>query len=297
MRVFVVGATGYIGETVAVTLRDAGHNVIGLARSEEKAAGLRSLGIEPVLGDFDDRAALEGASRSCDATINVSDSDHIGVVQTLIGALGGSGKMLVHTSGSSIVVDDAKGAFASDTIVGDDAPFVAMPHRLPRIAVDRAVRSAGITDGIRTAVICPTMVYGVGRGLGRDSDQIPKIAAKSRELHAGAYIGEGANIWSNVFVDDLATLFGLVVERAPSGSFFFAENGELSLKDVAGAVSHSLGFGGKTVSWDLDSAKAELGMWPQVALATNCRVRATNARRLLGWKPAGPALSEAQLLS
>ncbi|WP_010187826.1 NAD-dependent epimerase/dehydratase family protein [Sphingomonas sp. PAMC 26605] len=297
MKVFVVGATGYIGGTVAVALRDAGHSVIGLARTGERAAGLRSLGIEAVLGGFDDRTALEDAAKSSDATINVSDSDHIGVVRTLIGALAGSGKMLVHTSGSSIIVDDAKGAYASDTIVEDDAPFVAMPHRLPRIAVDHAVRRAGITDGIRTAVICPTMVYGLGRGLGRDSDQIPKIAAKSRELNAGAYIGEGANIWSNVFVEDLATLFGLVLEHAPSASFFYAENGELSLKEVAAAVSHSLGFGGKTVSWDLDAAKAELGMWPQVALATNCRVRATNARRLLGWRPAGPALSRAQLVS
>jgi nucleoside-diphosphate-sugar epimerase len=295
VKIFVVGATGYIGGTVAVALREAGHSVLGLARTEEKAAGLQKLGIEPVLGGFENRLVLEHAARSTDVSINVSDSDDMGIVQLLIAALAGSGKTFIHTSGSSIVVDDAKGAYASSIILQDDAPFTAMSHRLPRIAVDHAVRIAGVTEGIRTAVICPTMVYGVGRGLGRESDQIPKIAAKSRELQAGAYIGKGANIWSNVFVEDLATLFGLVVAHAPSGSFFFAENGELSLKQVARVVSCSLGLGGKTASWDLEVAKAELGMWPQVALATNCRVRATNARRLLRWKPSGPDLSDASL--
>jgi len=295
MNVFVVGATGYIGGTVAVSLLGAGHRVLGLARTEEKAAALQKLGIEAVVGDFDNRKVLEQGAQSTDATINVSDSDHMGVIQTLICALAGTGKTLIHTSGSSIVVDDAKGMFASSSIFYDDTPFTPVPHRLPRIAVYRAVRIAGITEGIRTAVICPTMVYGPGRGLGRDSDQIPKLAIKAREVGAGVYIGRGENIWSNVFIDDLATLFFLVLEGASSGSFFFAENGELSLKSVAEAVSHSLGFSGKTQSWDIDSATAELGLWPRVALATNCRVRANGARRL-GWIPCGPTLSMADLL-
>lgn len=292
MNVFIVGATGYIGGSLAEFLGKNGHQITGLARSEAKAAALREIGVLPIMGGFEDSDVLRLGAASADATINVSDSDDMGVVETLIGAMAGSGKALIHTSGSSIVVDDAMGATAGTEVIEDDFPFTPMDHRLPRIAVDRAVRSAGISMGMRTAVICPTMVYGRGRGPKKDSDQIPKIAKKSRERGAGVYVGKGANIWSNVQIDDLCSLFSLALEKAPSGSFFFAENGELSLKEVAHAISVAIGLGGRTESWSLEEATEELGAWPRVALATNCRVRANNARRALGWKPVGPSLAD-----
>jgi nucleoside-diphosphate-sugar epimerase len=293
MKIFVTGASGYIGGSVSQRLLEAGHQVIGLVRSAEKAKALSSLGIEPLLGSLDDSEALrEGATRA-DATINAANSDHYFAIQTLIESLAGSGKVLLHTSGSSIVCDDAMGQGPGQAIYDDDAPFQPMLHRIPRIQIDRMVRSAGVTRGIRAAVICPTMIYGVGLGLGKESDQIPRLMEQATTQGKGIYLGAGLNVWSNVFIGDVADLFLLALERAPSGATFFAENGENSMREVAAAISKHLGFGGETASWSIDDAIGELGGFGRVALATNARVRSTNARRLLGWSPKGASLPEA----
>ena len=182
---------------------------------------------------------------------------------------------------------------AGEVIFEDDAPFVPLPHRLKRVSVDRLVRTAGVTSGIRAVVICPTLIYGAGRGMKRDTHQIPLLSEKSRERGAGVYIGEGAPIWSNVFIGDVMTLYALAVEKAPAGAFFFAEIGEASWAATALAIGRSLGFRDRTESWVLEDAMSEIGGVASVALASNCRVRATNARRLLGWKPNGPSLADA----
>jgi nucleoside-diphosphate-sugar epimerase len=160
------------------------------------------------------------------------------------------------------------------------------------VAIDRFVRTAGISLGIRAIVICPTTIYGAGRGLKKESDQIPKLIKKSKERGAGVYIGQGVNRWSNVYIDDLIDLYLLALEKAPSGSFFFAENGEEQYKSIAQSISKSLGFGGKTESWPIADAIAELGDPVRSSLASNGRVRATNARRLLNWSPKGSSLLE-----
>lgn len=291
MKVFVTGTSGYIGGSVAMGLAKAGHEVRGLVRRPESVGAHQRAGIEPVIGTLDDSELLGANANWADATINAASSDHFWAAQALIASLSGTGKTLIHTSGSSIVGDDAAGLFASDDIFADDMPFDMLLNRSPRNEIDRLVRSAGIFRGIRTAVICPTMVYGQGTGEKADSDQIPKMRRKSAEVGAGVYIGEGRNIWSNVHIADLVDLYLLALERAPSASFYFAESGELTLREVAESVSHSLGFGGKTQSWHVDDAVAELGLWPRIALGTNSRVRATNARRALGWAPRQASLS------
>jgi nucleoside-diphosphate-sugar epimerase len=106
-------------------------------------------------------------------------------------------------------------------------------------------------------------------------------------------IAKGLNRWSDVYIDDMIDLYLLALEKAPSGSFFFAENGEESLKRIAESISNSLGFGGKTESWPAEDAIAEHGDWARFALASNSRVRATNARSLLGWSPNGPSILKA----
>jgi nucleoside-diphosphate-sugar epimerase len=92
--------------------------------------------------------------------------------------------------------------------------------REARVAIDGFVRTAGVTQGIRAFVICPTMIYGNGSGLHKDSDQIPKLAKKSKERGIGVYIGRGLNRWSNVYINDIVDLYILALEKAPSGSFF-----------------------------------------------------------------------------
>ena len=284
MKIFITGASGYIGGSVAVHLRDQGHEVTGLVRTEAASAGLEGLGLGSIIGHADTDVILR-AVQANDAVINTAEADDVELLKPMLAALSGTGKGLIHTSGSSIMVDDAQGEVASATIFDDDAAYTPMPHRLDRIAVDRLVRTAGVTDGIRAAVICPTMVYGDGRGLKRDSHQIPMLIAKSRSLQAGVYIGKGAPIWSNLFIGDLATLYRLAVDKAPAGAFFFAENGEATFLEIAEMVARSLGPSGATESWSLDDAVTEVGPVARVALSTNCRVRATNAfsaGRLMG---------------
>ena len=119
--------------------------------------------------------------------------------------------------------------------------------------MNRLVRAAAIEKGIRSVVICPSMIYGKGMGLQPDSDQLPKIIALSKQAGAGVYFGKGLNRYSNVHIDDLVDLYLLALEKAPGGSFFFAENGDASFKEIAEMVSRSLGFGGRTVSLNVGS--------------------------------------------
>src|SRR5687768_8644228 len=109
MRIFVTGATGFIGGSVAQRLAAAGHQVRGLARSRDKADGLETFNIEPVMGDLADIQLLAGEAKGADAVINAANADDLATVQILIDALRSSGKALIHTSGSSIVGDESLG--------------------------------------------------------------------------------------------------------------------------------------------------------------------------------------------
>ncbi|WP_010512286.1 MULTISPECIES: NAD-dependent epimerase/dehydratase family protein [Komagataeibacter] len=285
MKIFLTGATGYIGGSVARYLTDFGHEVRGLVRQPEKAQALKEIGISPVLGSLDDATLLAEEARAADAVIHAANSDHLASVQTFLEALKGSGKAFIHTSGSSVVGDDARGAYERPDIFADDTSFVPMDIRKDRVEINEIVRIAGVRDGIRTIVFCPTMIYGESLGLPAKSDQLPKLYAQSRKVGAGAYIGTGLNRWSNVHIRDLAELYRLALEKAPSASYFYAENGEASFIEIATAISNALGFEGKAQSWPADDAIAELGDWARFAIGSNSRVRAVNARRLLGWAP------------
>ncbi|WP_169085015.1 NAD-dependent epimerase/dehydratase family protein [Paenibacillus sp. PL91] len=285
MKVFVTGASGYIGGSVAKALLDAGHTVYGLVRNPDKMEPLRKIGIEPVLGKLEDTDILTEYARLSDAVIHTADSDHLQAVETIIAALRGSGKPFLHTSGSSVVGDDARGDTASEQIFDEETPFVPMDIREERVAINKLVRKAGIEEWVRGIVIVPSMIYGHALGLPVESDQLPQIIRKSRELGAGVHVGKGVNRWSNVHIKDLARLYVLALEKAPSASYFFAENGEESYGDIAKAVSDALGYGGKTWSWPADQAIAELGDWARFAIASNSRVRAAHAKNLLGWAP------------
>ncbi|KIO75193.1 epimerase [Pedobacter lusitanus] len=292
MKVFLTGVTGYIGGSVAKILIDAGHQVTGVVRSKEKADAVLSLGITPVIGTLNDTEILITQAKKADAVINTANSDHRIAVETFIEALKGTGKAFIHTSGSSVVGDDARGDSTSAEIFTEETPFKPMDIREERVAINDLVRRAGVNSWVRSIVIVPTMVYGDALGLDVQSDQLPVIFRKSKEAGAGIYVGKGLNRWSNVHIADLANLYLLALENAASASYFYAENGEESYGDIAGYVSHALGFGGKTISWPVAEAIAELGDWARFAIASNSRVRAVHARKLLGWKPAAQSVSE-----
>jgi nucleoside-diphosphate-sugar epimerase len=210
---------------------------------------------------------------------------------TLITALERSGKALICTTGSGIVADSAAGEYASSVIFTEDTYFEPVPFRRPRVAMNRLVREAAIDKGIRSVVICPSMIYGRGRGLQPDSDQLPKIIALSKQVGAGVYFGKGLNRYSNVHIDDLVDLYLLALEKAPGGSFFFAENGHASFKEIAEMVSRFLGLGGKTVSLSVEDVVRQYGDAGRYGVTSNSLVSAVNARRL-GWSPKAPSLPE-----
>lgn len=289
MRIFLTGASGYIGGSVAAALRAAGHEVAGLVRTPARAEEVRAQGIEPVLGSLGDSALLERSAREADAVINTADADHGKSVESMIAALSGSGKLFLHTSGSSIVGDQAAGE-PTDRIYHDDTPVRPGPGRVARVAVNQAVLDAA-RNGVKAVVICPSLIYGTGHGVHRESIQIPRLARLARKHGVARHVGRGENIWSNVHLDDLVDLYLLAVQKAPAGAFYYAENGENSMRQACEAISRALGFGGKTAPMSVEEAAAELGEGPVAySYGSNSRVRATRARSELGWSPHRPPL-------
>lgn len=283
MRVFVTGVSGYIGGTIAARLLARGHRVTGLTRSDKTAARLRELGIEPVIGTLDEAGVLAEAAGRADAVINAADSDHRAAAETLIQALSGSGKTLLHTSGISVLGDKAGGE-PGDHVYTEDTPFEPAPEKAPRVAIDRLIRDAAQRN-IRSIVLCNPLIYGRGLGLHPDSVQLPTLVEQARRSGVARYIGRGLNVWSHAHVEDVADLYVLALERAPAGSFYYLENGEASFRDMVGAIAAALGLG-PAQSWPVDEAVAAWGLQRAVlSLGSNCRVRADRARQKLGWRP------------
>lgn len=288
MNVFVIGGTGYIGGSVATRLVTAGHRVRGLVRDPAKVAALAATGVVPVPGEVADAGLLAREARAGDAVVNAADSDDRGTVEALIAALAGSGKALVHTSGTSVVADDGHGE-RSATVIDETTSWTPVPDKAARAAIDRLVVDAA-ARGVRSVVLCNPLIYGTGLGLHKDSIQIPTLARIARERGAAHHVGAGRNVWSNVHVADMADLYLLALERAPAGSFYFVENGEASFADVTAAIGRALGLG-EPVAWPLAEAVQALGeQRARWALASNSRVRARRARDELGWAPSRPGL-------
>lgn len=290
MKIFLTGATGYIGGSIAERLIATGHQVVGLVRSAESITLLKDRGIESVVGNLDDPEIITKTAQAADAVIHAASADNAGAVMTLIGALERSGKTLICTTGSGIVVDSAAGEYAGSVVYTEDTYFEPIPFRRPRVAMNRMVREAAIDKGIRSIVICPSMIYGKGRGLQPNSDQLPKLIALSKQVGAGVYFGKGLNRYSNVHIDDLVDLYLLALDKAPGGSFFFAENGDASFKEIAEMISRSFGLG-KTVSLSVEDLARQHGDAARYGVTSNSLVSAVNARRL-GWSPKAPSLAQ-----
>ncbi len=294
MKVFITGVAGFIGGSVAVTLIKAGHEVAGLVRSETRARDVEPLGIEPVIGDLADSAVLTHAAQGAEAVINIANSDDRKVVDVFLDAMRGTGKTYIQSSGTSIVADLADGAHP-DKIYDEATPVDPLPLRAGRVALNDAVLAAS-DDGLRTTVICPSLIYGVGLGATRNSMQVPWMIELAKKHGVGRHIGAGENIWSNVHINDLVDLYLRALQDAPGGAFYYAENGENSMRELAEAVSRMLGYGGRTESMSVEEAVAEWGEGgARYTMGSNSRVRAVRAREELGWSPSAlPLLDEVE---
>jgi nucleoside-diphosphate-sugar epimerase len=279
MRIFVTGATGYIGSAVTEKLVAAGHRVAGLARSDTAARALERLGAEAIPGSLEEPAAISAAAGAADAAIHLASANSPeaprldrAAVDAILAALAGSGKPFLYTSGVW-VMGNTGGYVADETTPVNPVPLVAWRPQHEQLVLHAA--------GVRGIVIRPGMVYGRGSGfLGQ--------LFRPDEHGVVHYVGTGENRWSFVHVDDLADLYVLAL-NAPAGSVYFAAAGPaVAVPMVAQAAAQ----GAPVEGIPLATARQTMGGFAD-ALALDCMVTARKAIEELGWKPAArPVLEE-----
>lgn len=287
MEVFLTGATGYIGTSVAEALQKAGHKVTGLARTPEKAKQIEARGVRACPGDLlkpETVAAPAGAAEGVIHTANTNDANSAqadaAAVRAILESLEGSGKPFVYTSG--VWVLGSTGSKVAD----ERTPLNPTPLVAHRPAIEQEV--LGYKDrGVRAIVIRPALVYGRG-------GSIPKMIAQSaRETGAARYVGDGENRWPFVDVNDLAQLYVLALEKAPPGSLYLAAHGpSYRVLEVAEAASIGAGANGKTQATPLDEARKTMHAFAD-ALVLDQQVSGEKAKKELGWSPrAGSVLDD-----
>jgi nucleoside-diphosphate-sugar epimerase len=291
MRVFVTGATGWIGSAVVPELAGAGHDVVGLARSDASAAALAAAGAEARRGDLDDLGLLRDAAAHADAVVHLAfkhdlafsgafeaaaDADRR-AIEAIGSALADSGRPLVIASG---LAGHAPGALATE----HDAPDPDGPGG-HRVRSEQAALALA-RSGVRAASLrLPPTVHGEG-----DSGFLATLVAIARDAGVSGYVGEGTGRWPAVHRFDAARLFRLAVESAPAGSVLHAVAEEgVPLRAVAEGIGRSLGF--PVASIAPEKADEHFG-WLGRFLAIDVRASSELTRRQLGWEPTGPTLLE-----
>lgn len=281
MKIFVIGATGYIGSHAAQHLAAQGHDVTGFARHERGAAKLRELGITPAIGDVARLPELCAQALRADLTLFapqlMADEEH-STVAALLDAYRDTGKALVFTSGTGVLGQRTAGAWSEDSFAEDDT-FTPPKAIARRVETEQRVR-ASATQGLRGIVVRPPMIWGHGVMVAVDL-----IAESVRQTGAACYVGDGLNLYSNVHVDDLSALFHAVAVHGRAGALYHCVSGELSFRCMAEFIAQRLGCPTRSVT--MDEAIALWGKFPALfVLGASSRSRCPRARQELGWQPA-----------
>ncbi len=286
MKIFVTGATGFIGSAIVRELLDAGHQVLGLARSDAGEQSLIDAGAQVHRGDLENLDSLRSGAAHSDAVIHTAfnhdftkfvancEADRR-VIEALGDALAGSGKLLVVTSGTGIA-SSAPGVLSTET----DLPVSSKV--IPRAASEEAAALVA-NRGVHVAVVrLPQIHDTVKQGLVTYAIQI------AREKGVSAYVGDGLNRWPAAHRLDTARLYRLALEKADAGEKFHAVAEEgVRVRDIAEAIGRGLNV--PVLSLTPGDAAGHFG-WLAAFVARDVPASSAHTRQKLGWYPTGPGL-------
>ncbi|GAA3575450.1 SDR family oxidoreductase [Amycolatopsis ultiminotia] len=300
MRVFVTGASGWVGRGLVPDLLSAGHHVVGLARSDSAAGALQQAGAEVRRGSLDDLDVVRAAAASADGVVHLAfkhdiafSGDYAGagkadrvVIEAFGEELAGSGKPLVIASGILGVLGLEPGVVATerDGLAGESAggagPISGGGGRIGNAHYALALAEQGVRSSV---VRLPPATHGKG-----DNGFMPVAIGFAKEKGAAAYVGDGTNRWPAVHRDDAAHLFRLALESAPAGSVLHAVGDEgVPIREVAEVFAERLGV--PAVSVTAEQAKEYVG-WLGGFWGIDGPASATITRDLVGWQPRGTGL-------
>lgn len=287
MKVFLTGATGFVGSAVAKELLAAGHTVVGLARSAAGADMLTAMGADVLRGELADLDCLRKGAQKADAVIHTAflhDWSNFAAscaldkqaIETIGGTLEGSARPMLVTGGLATRAI-GQGRLATE----NDAPAPVTPDypRASEAAVDALVQR-----GVNVAVVRLPQVHDT-----RKQGLVTLLIALARQKGVSAYIGTGATCWSAVHVTDAARLYRLAIEKCRPGARYHAIAEEsLSLRSIAEAIGHRLNLPISSVS--AEEAPSHFGGFLAKLLHLELRGSSAQTRATLGWQPNGPTL-------